>query len=102
MTITWEDIVAIYSSQPWWVWPAGLCVAWIGVKWLMRAIRAHLERPIVEGALPLELVTNSEKHDAWFRAKVLEALEDTRPDVHDDRVMAHFEGRRVAGARPQA
>lgn len=47
MTINWEDIVTIYSSQPWWVWPAGLCVAWIGMKWFMRAIRAHLERPIV-------------------------------------------------------
>jgi len=33
------------------------------------------------GAVPLELFSHSEAHDAWFRAHVLWALEDTRPDV---------------------
>lgn len=47
MTITWEDIVAIYSSQPWWVWPVGVAFVWLGTKWLVRAIQAHVERPIV-------------------------------------------------------
>ena len=38
------------------------------------AVRILLTRIANEGALPLELVTNSEAHDAWFRAKVLAAL----------------------------
>lgn len=50
-------------------------------------------------ALPLELVTNSEAHDAWFRAKVREALEDTRPDIPDDQLEAHFAERRAAARR---
>ncbi len=47
------------------------------------AVRILLTRTANEGALPLELVSHSEAHDAWFRAKVLQALEDTRPDVED-------------------
>lgn len=47
MTITWDDIVATYWSQPWWVWPLGLFVAWFGLKWLARAIRTYVERPVV-------------------------------------------------------
>jgi DNA-damage-inducible protein J len=35
-------------------------------------------------------------HGAWFRTKVLEALTDTRPDLSDDDVEAHFVKRRVA------
>lgn len=44
-----------------------------------------------EGALPLELFSHSEAHDAWFRAKVLRALEDTRPDVDDADADGTFE-----------
>src|SRR3982751_2234775 len=58
------------------------------------AVRILLTRTANEGALPLELVMNSDAHDAWFRAKVLEALEDTRPDVPDDQAEAHFSARR--------
>lgn len=47
------------------------------------AVRILLTRTANEGALPLELVSNSDVHDAWFRAKVLEALEDTRADIED-------------------
>ncbi|ACL62519.1 type II toxin-antitoxin system RelB/DinJ family antitoxin [Methylobacterium nodulans] len=63
------------------------------------AVRILLTRTANEGALPLELVTNSEAHDAWFRAKVLEALDDTRPDVPDDQAEAHFAQRRAAARR---
>lgn len=63
------------------------------------AVRILLTRTANEGVLPLELVTNSEAHDAWFRAKVLGALEDTRPDIPDDQVEAHFTGRRAAARR---
>lgn len=63
------------------------------------AVRILLTRTANEGALPLELVTNSAAHDAWFRAKVREALEDDRPDVPDDQVEAHFAKRRAAARK---
>lgn len=59
-------------------------------------VRILLTRTANEGALPLELISSSEAHDAWFRSKVLEALHDTRPDVPDDEATAHFERRRAA------
>ncbi|MFS8110499.1 type II toxin-antitoxin system RelB/DinJ family antitoxin [Rhizobium jaguaris] len=61
------------------------------------AVRILLTRTANEGALPLELVSNSAIHDAWFRAKVLQALEDVRPDVDDADEESHFAlGRRHA------
>ncbi|MEF0944077.1 type II toxin-antitoxin system RelB/DinJ family antitoxin [Rhizobium sp. BR 362] len=60
------------------------------------AVRILLTRTANEGALPLELLSGSEAHDDWFRAKVLEALNDTRPDVSDDEVEAHFAEPRAA------
>jgi DNA-damage-inducible protein J len=36
------------------------------------------------------------EHDAGFRAKVFEGLEDTRPDISGEDVEAHFARRRVA------
>lgn len=63
------------------------------------AVRILLTRTANEGALPLELVTSAEAHDAWFRAKVQEALEDTRPDVPDEEANAHFSGRRATARR---
>ncbi|MQW61594.1 type II toxin-antitoxin system RelB/DinJ family antitoxin [Sinorhizobium meliloti] len=59
------------------------------------AVRILLTRTANEGAL-LELFSHSEAHDAWFRAKVLRALEDTRPDVDDADAEAHFRERRAA------
>ncbi|MGO8038562.1 type II toxin-antitoxin system RelB/DinJ family antitoxin [Rhizobium leguminosarum] len=60
------------------------------------AVRILLTRTANEGALPLELLSGSEAHDAWFRTKVLEALNDTRADVPDDEDEAHFAERRAA------
>lgn len=60
------------------------------------AVRILLTRTANEGALPLELISGSEAHDAWFRSKVLEALNDARPDIPDDEVEAHFQKRRTA------
>ena len=59
-------------------------------------VRILLTRTANEGTLPLELVSNSEAHDAWFRAKVMQALEDTRPDLSANDVEAHFASRREA------
>lgn len=53
------------------------------------AVRILLTRAVNEGALPLEVVTSSEGHDDCFREKVLEALNDTRPDVTDNEAEAH-------------
>ena len=47
MTFTLEDIAAIVSSQPWWVWPVGFAVVWFGMKWLIGATRAYADRPIM-------------------------------------------------------
>ncbi len=63
------------------------------------AVRILLTRTANEGSLPLELLTSSEGHDAWFRSKVLEALNDTRPDVPDDEAEVHFAERRAAARR---
>ncbi|MCK4207592.1 type II toxin-antitoxin system RelB/DinJ family antitoxin [Brucella pituitosa] len=62
------------------------------------AVRIMLTRTATEGALPLEIVSGGEAHDAWFRAKVLEALNDTRPDFSDDEAEALFAKRRRAAA----
>jgi DNA-damage-inducible protein J len=63
------------------------------------AVRILLTRTAKEGGLPMELLTNSEAHDAWFRAKVREALEDKRPDVDDATVEAEFAERRALALR---
>lgn len=63
------------------------------------AVRILLTRTANEGALPLELVSNSEAHDAWFRVKVMQALEDTRPNSSAEDVEAHFASRREAALR---
>lgn len=62
-------------------------------------VRILLTRTANEGALPLELISNSDAYDTWFRAKVLEALNDTRPDVDDGEVEASFAERRAAALR---
>jgi DNA-damage-inducible protein J len=63
------------------------------------AVRILLTRTAKEGALPMELLANSEAHDAWFRSKVQEALEDRRPDVDDATAEAEFAERRALGSR---
>ncbi|ATE65551.1 type II toxin-antitoxin system RelB/DinJ family antitoxin [Rhizorhabdus dicambivorans] len=52
------------------------------------AVRILLTRIVKEGGLPAGLVADPVAHDAWFRAKVREALDDTNPPVEHDRVMA--------------
>lgn len=66
------------------------------------AVRILLTRTAREGALPLELISNSSAYDAWFRAKVQQALDDTRPDIDDADAEAHFANRRSAALRKAA
>jgi DNA-damage-inducible protein J len=63
------------------------------------AVRILLTRTANEGALPFSPTPSSAEHDAWFRAKVLEALNDTRPDLSDEEVEAEFANRRAAALR---
>ena len=60
------------------------------------AVRILLTRIAKEGALPMGFTTDPPTHDAWFRAKVQEALDDPRPAVANEVVEAQFAARRAA------
>jgi DNA-damage-inducible protein J len=60
------------------------------------AVRILLTRIANEGALPFALTANAAEHDAWFRAKVQEALDDPRPAIPHEQVEAYFAERRAA------
>ncbi len=57
------------------------------------AVRILLTRVAREGGLPAGLTADPEAHDAWFRAKVQEALADTRPTVPHRQVMDEVQAR---------
>jgi DNA-damage-inducible protein J len=63
------------------------------------AVRILLTRTANEGALPFALATETAAYEAWFRRKVQEALNDTRPDIPHEQVEKHFAKRRAAAAR---
>ena len=54
------------------------------------AVRILLTRIANEGALPAGLTADSQAYDAWFRAKVQEALDDTRPAIPNADVKARM------------
>jgi DNA-damage-inducible protein J len=58
------------------------------------AVRILLTRVAHEGGLPAGFTTDPVAHDIWFRSKVKEALEDSRPPMPHDEVEAYFEARR--------
>ncbi len=62
-------------------------------------VRILLTRVANEGALPFAFAVDPATHDAWFRAKVQEALNDVRPTVPNEKVEAHFAKRRAAARR---
>jgi DNA-damage-inducible protein J len=66
------------------------------------AVRILLTRTANEGMLPLELVSNSQAYDSWFREKVRQALADTGPNLDDSEVEANFAQRRAAALREAA
>ncbi|MGJ7566237.1 type II toxin-antitoxin system RelB/DinJ family antitoxin [Variovorax sp. GB1R11] len=59
-------------------------------------MRIVLTRVAKEGALPAGFTVDAAAHDAWFRAKVQEALDDPRPAIPQEKVEAHFAKRRAA------
>jgi DNA-damage-inducible protein J len=54
---------------------------------LSDAVRILLTRVAAEGGLPAGLTTDPESYDAWFRAKVQEALADPCPTKPHNQVM---------------
>jgi DNA-damage-inducible protein J len=54
------------------------------------AVRMLLTRTANEGVLPLLPAKQSEEYDAWFRAKVQEALDDPRPPLPNEEIRANF------------
>lgn len=63
------------------------------------AVRILLTRVANEGALPFDFAIDPSVHEAWFRAKVQEALADSRPPLKAAEVDAHFAKRRAAALR---
>jgi DNA-damage-inducible protein J len=64
---------------------------------LSDAVRIMLTRTANEGVFPLAIAARSastDDFDAWFRAKVQEALDDPRPPRSHDYVERHFADRR--------
>jgi DNA-damage-inducible protein J len=59
------------------------------------AVRILLTRTANEGTLPFALGKGAAEHDAWFRAKVEEALQDPRPAIAHEQVEAEFAARRA-------
>ncbi len=51
------------------------------------AVRILLTRVVKEGALPADLTADPDAYDAWFRAKVQEALMETGPAIPHGQVM---------------
>jgi len=54
---------------------------------LSDAVRILLTRIAVEGGLPPGLIADSADYDAWFTAKVREALHDASPAIPHEQVM---------------
>ncbi|SDS62545.1 DNA-damage-inducible protein J [Pseudomonas cedrina] len=63
------------------------------------AVRILLTRVANEGALPFGFTADPVAYDAWFRAKVQEALDDPRPAIPAENVEAHFAKRRANAQR---
>ena len=66
------------------------------------AVRILLTRTANEGALPFPLASDPAAYDRWFRDRVREALDDTRPPVPHAKVEEYFTKRRSAARNKAA
>jgi DNA-damage-inducible protein J len=57
---------------------------------LADAVRILLTRVVAENGLPVSLASDPVSYDSWFRAKVKEAMEDTRQRIPHAQVMAEM------------
>ncbi|MEP3344897.1 MAG: type II toxin-antitoxin system RelB/DinJ family antitoxin [Hyphomicrobiales bacterium] len=69
---------------------------------LSDAVRILLTRVATEGGLPAGLTSDPDAYDAWFRAKVQEALDDPRPTVPHAQVMQEAQALIDAKRRAQS
>jgi DNA-damage-inducible protein J len=53
-------------------------------------VRIILTRTANDNAIPLGLVGEDREYDAWFRARVQEAIDDPRPRIPHEVVKAEF------------
>jgi DNA-damage-inducible protein J len=60
---------------------------------LSDAVRILLTRVATEGGLPAGLTADPDAYDAWFRAKVQEALDDPRPSIPHAKAMQEVQAR---------
>lgn len=65
---------------------AAEALAQVGLT-LSDAVRILLTRVVAEGGLPAGLTVDPDAYDAWFRAKVREALNDPNPSVSHAQAM---------------
>lgn len=63
------------------------------------AVRIVLTRTASEGEIPFSLTDTAAEHDAWFRSRVQDALNNRKPAVPHHKVEAHFAERRAAALR---
>jgi DNA-damage-inducible protein J len=68
---------------------AAEALAGVGLT-LSDAVRILLTRVAQEGGLPAGLAADPNAYDAWFRAKVWEALNDARPTLPHADVVAEM------------
>jgi DNA-damage-inducible protein J len=59
------------------------------------AVRNMLTHVATGGMVPLEAQAEDPEYDAWFRARVQEALDDPRPGIPSEEVEAYFAKRRA-------
>ena len=80
---------------------ASEALAGVGLT-LSDAVRILLTRVAAEGGLPAGLTADPDAYDAWFRAKVREALDDPRPATPHSQAMqeaqAQIDGKRRTGS----
>lgn len=68
---------------------AAEALAGVGLT-LSDAVRILLTRVAREGGLPAGLTADPDAYDAWFRAKIREALEDNGPTIPHADIMAEM------------
>jgi DNA-damage-inducible protein J len=61
------------------------------------ATRILLTRIAKDGVVPPILLATKSDYDSWFRAKVQEAMDDPRPGIPHEQVMADIRGRLARG-----
>lgn len=73
---------------------AGEVLAKLGLT-VSDATRILLTRIANDGVVPIELLAPEQEYDAWFRAKVQEALDSKLPRIPHEEIKAEFAERKA-------